>query len=54
MTEFERFYQAWLKKLDTVQIPDDMLAQGISGNASWDRRAAYLMFLLMKKQGSPQ
>lgn len=48
MTEFERFYAAWLKKLDAVVIPPEHLT-GDADSTSWDRRAAYLMFLTMKR-----
>jgi hypothetical protein len=52
MTEFERFFEAWLKKLGTVEIPPECLTGGNTDSVSWDRKAAYLMFVLMKRGSS--
>lgn len=45
-TEFERFFPLYLKKLETVQIPEDQLPN--SENASWDRKAAWMFLVLLK------
>lgn len=45
-TEFEQFYPRYLKKLDTIQIPEDQLPN--SENASWDRKAAWMFLVLLK------
>lgn len=42
MTAFEKFFDAWLKKLGTVQIPEDQMHG--AEHASWDRKAAWMMF----------
>jgi hypothetical protein len=50
MTEFEKFYEAWLRKLDQIQIPADQLTGGETAaeSVSWDRKAAWMFFQLMK------
>lgn len=50
MTPFEKFFEAWQKKLATVEIPADQLSgtDSAADSVSWDRKAAYMMFKLMQ------
>ncbi len=52
MTEFEKWFaDSFQRLLEEVSIPMDQLSQPQDGLISWDRRAAWLLYVEYKKTG---
>lgn len=52
MTDFEKWFNDdWSRLLEETKIPREHMTHPESGQVSWDRRAAWLLYLEMKKTG---
>jgi hypothetical protein len=52
MTDFEKFFREDFDRLlRETRVPEDQMAQPADQDVSWDRRAAWLLYVEYKKTG---